>query len=120
MKKIKYLLIMAVAVMVSVSCSNDDDNDVNPLVGSWGFTELEGVEEYSLTVTVNENLTGNIGVVETFDGETETFNQSFTWSTDGNKLTLIIDGETDISTYSISGNKLTITSEGDNTVLTRL
>lgn len=120
MKKIKYLLIMAVAVMVSVSCSNDDDDDVNPLVGSWGLTESEQGYEYSLTVKFNANLTGTIGTVETFNGETETENESFTWSTDGNKLTLILDGNTDISTYSISGNKLTVTSNGDNTVLTRM
>jgi len=111
---------MAIAVMVSVSCSDDDDNDVNPLVGSWGMTEMEQGYEYTLTITFNENLNGTITTVETYDGETETYNQTFTWSTDGNKLTLIIDGYTDISTYSISGNKLTVTSDGDITVLTRL
>jgi len=122
MKKIKYLLIMAIAVMVSVSCSNNDDdndNDVNPLVGSWGVVESELGVELSMIITFNANLTGAFTATITFDGETETENESFEWSTSGNKLTLIIDGMTDISTYSISGNKLTITDEDGSTVLTR-
>jgi len=121
MKRIKYFLIMAIAITVAVSCSNDDnDNDLNPIVGSWEMTQSEQGLEFSLTATFNANLTGTISTVITFNGETETENESFTWSTDGNKLTLMADGETDISTYSISGNKLTITSDGESIVLTRL
>ncbi len=112
---------MAVAVMLSVSCSDDDDdNDVNPLVGNWELTESVEGYELSLTATFNSNLTGTMSTVLTFEGETVTENESFTWSTDGNKLTLIINGMTEISTYSISGNTLTVTSDGENIVLTRV
>ncbi len=121
MKKIKYLFIMFVAVMVSVSCSNDDGDDgVNALVGTWGFTEFDEVEEISVTFTFKANYTGTTVAVYTFDGESETeWDESFTWSTNGNKLTLIIDGETDISTYSISGDTLTINFDYETFVLTR-
>ncbi|WP_372767142.1 lipocalin family protein [Lutibacter sp.] len=122
MKKIKYFLIMVVAVMVSVSCSKDDNDvdDVNPLVGSWGIIESEQGLEINITATFNSNLTGAILAIVTFEGETVTENESFTWSTSGNKLTLVINGETEISTYSISDNKLTIIDVDGTTVLTRL
>ena len=121
MKKIKYLLIMVLAITVSVSCSNNDsDDDVNALVGTWGFTEFDDGDEVSLTATFKANFTGTIVVVVTFDGGSESENSSFTWSTEGNKLTIEGDGETDTSTYSISGDKLTITDEdGEKIVLTR-
>jgi hypothetical protein len=121
MKKIKYLLILVVAVMVSVSCSNDDgDDDVNALVGTWEFTEFDDGDEITVTVTFKANYTGTIVAVVTFDGESETENDGFTWDTDGNKLTMEVDGETDISTYSISGDKLTINfDDGETIVLTR-
>ena len=120
MKKIKYLLIMVVAMMVSVSCNTDDGDDVNALVGTWGFTEFDDGDEISLTATFKANFTGTIVVVVTFDGGSESENSSFTWTTEGNKLTMTIDGDTEISTYSISGNKLTITDDdGEMVVLTR-
>ena len=112
---------MVIAITVAVSCSNDDsDNDFNPLVGSWKFTQSEQGLEFSLTATFNSNLTGIFSTVIVFNGETETEIENFTWSTDGNKLTILEDGEIDVSTYSISGNKLTITSDGESIVLTRL
>jgi hypothetical protein len=120
MKKMKYLLIMVMAVMISVSCSDDDDDDVNPIVGTWEFTETFDGEVIDIEVTFMENLTGTLLVTYTYQGEIEIDeSENFTWSTSGNKLTMVIDGETDISTYLIVGNKLTITSDGDVTILTR-
>jgi len=101
---------------------DDDIDGVNALVGTWGLIESEEGVEISLTVTFNENLSGTIAtnLSNHLVGETEIEYESFTWSTNGNKLTLIIDGETEISTYSISGNRLTMTDEdGKSTVLTR-
>ncbi len=90
------------------------------MVGSWGLTVLEDGYEMNVTVIFNANLTGSAAViVEILDEEQEIENDSFTWSTDGNKLTMIIDGVTEISTYAILGNKLTVTIEDGTTVLTR-
>ena len=122
MKKIKYLLILVVAVMVSVSCSTDEGDDgVNALVGTWGYTEFDDGDEISITVTFKANYTGTFVVVVTFDGGSDIENVAFTWSTDGNKLTMVGNGETDTSTYSISGDKLTIKFDDDDepTVFTR-
>ena len=81
MKKMKYLLIMVMAVMISVSCSDDDDDDVNPLVGTWGFTETFEEEEIDLEVTFMENLTGTMLYSITFDGQYYDESENFTWST---------------------------------------
>mgnify|MGYP000324299151 CR=1 FL=1 len=122
MKTFKYLLIMVLTVSLSVACSDDDEKDGgnSSLIGSWEVSEsIEGIE-FNITATFNKNLSGTIVSVFTFEGETETETENFTWSTDGNKLTLVISGDTEVSTYSISGDKLTITdSEGFTTVLTR-
>lgn len=121
----KYLIVMVFAMLISVSCSNDDDSssDVNDsaLVGTWGATELDEGFELIVTVTFNANQTGSAVTKITFEGETETENDTFTWSTSGNKLTVTSSGETpEIVTYSISGNKLSITDdEGFVTVLTK-
>jgi hypothetical protein len=127
MKKFKYLLIMVLAVTVSVSCSNDDDDDDfddsngdTALVGTWGLTESEDGVTFTETVTFNENLSGTLVSSETFEGETVSEYQSFTWSTDGNKLRLIFDDETETLTYSISGDNLSVTTgDGENIGFTR-
>ena len=119
MKNVKYLLIMVLAVMMSVSCSKDDDNDVNPIVGTWGLTETFDGEVIDIEIAFKANLTGTIMSSITFDGTTYDESDNFTWSTSGNKLTIVMDGETDVTTYSISGNKLTIDADGENLVLTR-
>jgi len=126
MKKIKYLFIMLVAVMVSVSCNNDDDDSFDDnfddnfgdsaLVGTWILTEFDNGVEFTETATFNENLAGTLVSASTFEGETESVSESFTWSTDGNKLRLIIGGETEILKYSISGDNLTVTTEDGETI----
>lgn len=112
---------MIFAVALSVSCSSDDDSSSNSsdLVGIWETSDMQESIEYSITVTFNVNNSGNILMVSSLDGFTKTESNDFTWSTDGNKLTINSDGEADVSTYSISGNKLTINSEGEELVFTK-
>ncbi len=112
--------------MVSVSCNNDDDDNYNDnygdtaLVGIWELIESGDGFAISVTVTFNENLSGTLATSETFDGETEAEFQNFKWSTEGNKLRLKLDGDTEKLTYSISGDMLTVTDDdGETTVLTR-
>jgi hypothetical protein len=113
---------MVLTVSLSVACSNDDEKDGvdSSLIGSWEVSELVEGFEINITATFNKNLSGTIVSVVSFEGETETETENFTWSTDGNKLTLVNSGDTEVLTYSISGDKLTITdSDGFSTVLTR-
>jgi ABC-type glycerol-3-phosphate transport system substrate-binding protein len=123
MKNLKYVLIMFVALTATVACSDDNDSDggdVNPIVGTWGLSESESGFEVSLSATFTENNKGTMVVTIGIGGESQTENSLFTWSTSGDQLTMVMDGETDVSTYSISGDKLTITDDdGAITVLTR-
>jgi hypothetical protein len=124
MKYIKYLFVMVFAVMLSVSCNSDDDSSsvVNDpaLVGTWETTGAEEGFEIEVDVTFKANNTGTTTVSTTFEGETFSESDNFTWSTNGNKLTIVSGGETDVITYSISGNELTTTDEsGDVVVFTK-
>lgn len=114
MKNIKYFFIMVFSVMLFVSCSKDDSSSapgINDLVGTWETTNTQEGIEYIITVTFNSNKSGTTVMVSTFQGNTKTETDNFTWSTNGNKLTIISSGDSDVSTYSISGNKLTVTSD---------
>lgn len=115
-------MIMLLALTLSVACSSDDDNDStkDPLVGTWSVSESQEGLEISITATFNANFTGKLVTFIAFAGESQSETSNFTWSTEGNQLTLVIDGETEVATYSISGNKLTITDDdGEILILTR-
>ena len=113
-----FTLVMAVA-----SCDSDDDAGFeNPLLGTWEASESEIGMTVELTARFNSNETGEF-ITTLLIGDQVVTNENFdfTWSTDGDKLTMTMDGETDISTYSVSGDKLTITdSDGEVIVLKRL
>jgi len=125
MKKITYLFVMVFAVMLSVSCGSDDDSGSNlndsALVGTWGITEIDEGVGVKVLITFKANNSGTSVVTTTFEGEiTQTDTENLTWSTNGNKLTITISGESDVVTYAINGNKLTITdSDGVVVVLTK-
>ena len=124
MKNIKYLFFMAFAVMLSVSCSSDDDSGANindsALVGTWGYTEIDEAFEIEALITFNSNKSGVLVYSFTLDEETDTETENFTWSTDGNKLSLSSGGVVEIFSYSIAGNKLTLAdSDGESTVFTK-
>ena len=113
-----FTLVMAVA-----SCNSDDDAGFeNELLGTWEASESEIGMTVELTAKFNSNETGEF-ITTLLIGEQVVTNENFdfTWSTDGDKLTMIMDGETDISTYSVSDDKLTITdSDGEVIVLTKV
>ena len=119
MKNIKYLFVMIFAVALSVSCSSDDDSTSDPstnaLIGSWETVDVQEGIEYDFTITFNPNNTGTSIMTSTVDGFTKTETNAFTWSTDGNKITI----NNNVGTYSISGSTLTMTSEGKDLIFTK-
>jgi hypothetical protein len=119
MKNIKYLLVMIVAVMAFVSCDNDDDDDImgDPaLVGQWVYTEVDLPDFFSVTLNFDSDLRGINESLSFIDNVESRQIDSFTYSTNGNQLTIVIDGETEVSTYFISGNSLTIDNTGEGIV----
>jgi hypothetical protein len=120
MKNFKYLLIIFLALTVSVSCSDDDDDIDTDLVGTWEMSESEDGYEYSVLITFKDNGTGTIVAVETFDGEIDSESEAFTWGTDGNKLTIVIDGDEETATYVILGDKLTVTDGNGVSIFTKV
>ena len=122
MKKIGIILLLMMVTLVS--CSKDDDeNVVNPLIGTWEYNVTYTEENIIIeqVVTFNANNTGLLTVTGTFQGGVPTIEtNNFTWKTNGNKLTIIIDNETQVGTYTISGNKLSMTFDGETLIFTRL
>lgn len=124
MKKIGIILLLIMVTLIS--CNKDDDeNVVNPLIGTWENTVTYTEENLIMkqVVTFNTNNTGLWTVTGTFQGGTPMIEtNNFTWNSNGNKLTIIIDNETEaeVGTYTISGNKLSMTFYGETLIFTRL
>lgn len=119
MKQLKFLLVLVFATILSVSCNNDDDSNSDAtdsaLIGSWEYSEVFDGEEFLAVVTFNANNSGTTYTEYTFEGETESETDNFTWSTNGNKLSISDSEGTEVVIYSITGNKLSITDD-TNTV----
>lgn len=123
MKNFKKLILMFTLVMAVASCDSDDDAGFdNKLLGTWEVSASEDGMEIGIIAQFNANDTGELTTLLSFGGQVVSNESSdFSYSVDGNQLTMVIDGETDISTFSVSGDKLTITdSDGEAIVLTKI
>ena len=119
MKTLSIIGILTAFLILSTLNSCKDEESINPIVGTWEYSEtLEGLK-ITLTITFNTDLTGLMKIVMEFEGQSESETVNFTYSTNSNKLTLIMDGESQVFDYSISGNKLTLTDEGEDIVFTK-
>ncbi len=114
---IKFLFMLFLALpLLFTFCGKDE---IHELVGTWEYSGSSEGMAISISITFNSDNTGERSFTWTFEGETETESDNFTWSTDGNTLTITEKGETFSLKYNISGNKLTIEMDGEETVLTR-
>ena len=112
--------LLVFSFLFTIGCEDDKATDSNPLVGVWnmtsivieseGTTTLDASDEFSIVLIFNEDGTfSNQGV---FDGESHS--ESGTWSTSGNKLTVITEDvqegtETEIWDYTVSGSSFSFT-----------
>ena len=112
--------LLVFSFLFTIGCEDDETTDSNPLVGVWnmtsvvieseGTTTLDASDEFSIVLIFNEDGTfSNQGV---FDGESHS--ESGTWSTSGNKLTVITEDvqegtETEIWDYTVSGSSFSFT-----------
>ena len=114
-------MLLVFSFLFTIGCGDDEATDeTNPLVGVWnmtsvvieseGTTTLDASDEFSIVLIFNEDGTfSNQGV---FEGESHS--ESGTWSTSGNKLTVITEDVeegtvTDIWDYTVSGSSFSFT-----------
>ena len=119
--------LLVFSFLFTIGCGDDEATDSNPLVGVWnmtsivieseGTTTIDASDDFSIVLIFNEDGTfSNQGV---FDGESHS--ESGTWSTSGNKLTVITEDvqegtETEIWDYTVSESSFSFTfteREGD-------
>ena len=108
--------LLVFSFLFTIGCEDDDATESNPLVGVWNMTSLsfttggatttiDASDEFSIVLIFNEDGTfSNQGVMEG-----ESHSESGTWSTSGNKLTVITEDveegtETEIWDYTVSGS----------------
>ena len=121
-------MLLVFSFLFTIGCGDDEATDeTNPLVGVWnmtsvvieseGTTTLDASDEFSIVLIFNEDGTfSNQGVM---DGESHS--ESGTWSTSGNKLTVITEDvqegtETEIWDYTVSESSFSFSfteREGD-------
>lgn len=108
---------------VFTSCSDDDDDDysMKDITGSWVFTKSEVSEVSTNSKEATKAITEDIenyydDVVLTFTSEGKLLvdsEEEGTYTVNGNKLFMTVQGEKSENTISISGKKLIL--YGDET-----
>ena len=119
MKKIATTGFSLIVLLFCLVTSCDKEDPIDPLVGAWEYTETIDGSTITITLTFNTDKTGSIKMMFLFEGIPESEVSNFTYSTNANTLTMIMEDETSEVSYSISGNKLTITEDGESIVFTR-
>ena len=114
-------MLLEFSFLFTIGCGDDDATESNPLVGVWNMTSvsftndgttttIDASNDFSIVFIFNEDGTfSNQGVVEG-----ESHSESGTWSTSGNKLTVITEDVeegtvTDIWDYTLSGSSFSFT-----------
>ena len=113
-----FALILAILMVATLfaACgeekrSNKKDKDNTPsIVGSWEAVE-DGV---AMVYTFKSGGKGEASIKE------YNITLDFEWKTEGNKLTLTTEGDTQEGEYKISGDTLTLISDGEELVLTKV
>jgi len=112
------LFLTALFSIIAVSCSGKD----NPADTGGGNIVCKDSEAWIMDGTdggyiFREN--GDMIAVEAMADGSWYGSKAGTYSTAGNKLTVVVSGETDTMTYSVSGGKLTLSGSGDTMVFTK-
>ena len=112
--------LLVFSFLFTIGCE-DDDASADTLVGVWNMTSIavtvdgatttvDAGSDYSIVIIFNEDGTfSNQGVMEG-----ESHSESGTWSTAGDKLTIITEDEeegtvTEIWDYTLSGSSFSMT-----------
>ena len=125
----KRLLLIVLPLLFMVGCEDNNDdttNDIDPMVGVYEMSSTSITIQSNPTQTLSFQSDGSTTYVTMVLGESgvysfqgkidgEDVNEGGTWSTTGNKLTLVIsnttigDPDTEIWDYTLNGNNLVLT-----------
>ena len=107
LSKILLVLVLVVGVFTLVGCEKKESSKSDSkIVGTWVYQDSD-----DFAYTFNEDGTGKYVVGTT--------TMKFTYKTDGNKLSITYDGDTDSfdTTYSIKGKVLNVKDSNDEDTL---
>lgn len=126
--KVKYLILVLISIVllsiIFTSCKKDDNNPTDTitrdsrLVGNWSLTKVTVVitsqeltpEQAGFMITVSAGNDGKFQMNTT--DSTGTLQQSGTWSTSGNVITVNYDdGTSDTMEYTVSDNAMTVNTQ---------
>jgi len=112
--------LLVFSFLFTIGCEDDDATESNPLVGVWNMTSLSITAPVDTTMDANENF--SIVFIFNEDGTFsnqgveggESHSETGTWSTSGNKLTIITEDveegqETLICDYTVSEDSFSMT-----------
>ena len=114
-------MLLVFSFLFTIGCEDDEATTSDTIVGVWNMTSIVVVDggqtttidassDYSIVIIFNEDGTfSNQGVMEG-----ESHSENGTWSTSGNKLTVITEDvaegqETEIWDYTVSGSSFSFT-----------
>ncbi len=99
----------------------------SPIEATWSLNSITGSGSMSMELanTLTTAKAAGYEVNMTFSGGKGSITvagfdpQQFTYSLNGSKITLVIDGISSVCTWTVSGNTLTLDYSGSHLVLTR-
>ncbi len=109
---------MVAMSLATAGCGGDDDGGGDGIEGSWKATSYNGLPlptGVALSITLSGNGTYNANT--TYGGATAT--EVGTWSTSGNQLITVHEGETESVTYTLSGNTMVLSDPNGVFTMTR-
>ena len=125
----KRLLLIVLPLLFMVGCEDEkaetEQEQVDPLVGVWEMVSasLTVFSNPTQTLTYNADADNSETMILGEDGvfssngkiSGESFNDGGTWSSTGNKLSIITPDETMIIDYTLNGNTLTLVQSEEET-----
>ncbi len=106
-------------LLVVITACRKDEEPVDPIVGTWEYSENSKDFSRTITLTFYADKSGISKDTYVVFGEPDIKINNFTYLTKNGILTLIMGYEITDSLYSISENQLTTTYRGEVLVFTR-
>ena len=122
LKSASLLVVLVLSVLVLTACVSTP-----PIEATWILSNITGNGDMSMELAYTLTAAKNAGfeVNMTFSGGKGSISvqgfapRAFTYTLNGSKITMIIDGISSVCTWTVSGNTLTLDYAGSHLVLTK-